>query len=93
MASFEAGHRLPYQRRLFAKMILKITRDRMAVEITQIRRPAAEVDLIPRVHGSAMYYPWTDPDLQRLHLAPLSEQQKLDGLDENEVSKALYASL
>ena len=56
-------------------------------EMTQIRPLAAEVDLIPRVHGSAMFTRGQTQICNVTTLAPLSEVQKLDGLDENEVSK------
>ncbi|MBO4902330.1 MAG: polyribonucleotide nucleotidyltransferase, partial [Lachnospiraceae bacterium] len=56
-------------------------------EITQIRPLAAEVDLIPRVHGSAMFTRGQTQICDICTLAPLSDMQKVDGLDSNEVSK------
>ena len=56
-------------------------------EITQIRPLAAEVDLIPRVHGSAMFTRGQTQICTVTTLAPLSEMQRIDGLDENEVNK------
>ena len=55
--------------------------------ITEIRHLAAEVDLLPRVHGSGMFTRGQTQILNACTLAPLSEAQKLDGLDENETSK------
>ena len=68
-------------------MILKDHKRPDGREITQIRPLAAEVDIIPRVHGSAMFTRGQTQICNVCTLAPLSEQQKIDGLDENEVSK------
>ena len=68
-------------------MILKDRKRPDGREITQIRPLAAEVDIIPRVHGSAMFTRGQTQICNVCTLAPLSEQQKIDGLDENEVSK------
>ena len=68
-------------------MILKDHKRPDGREITQIRPLAAEVDIIPRVHGSAMFTRGQTQICNVCTLAPLSEQQRLDGLDENEVSK------
>ena len=76
-----------YQKKTVRKMILKDHKRPDGREITQIRPLAAEIDLIPRVHGSAMFTRGQTQICNVCTLAPLSEQQKLDGLDENEVSK------
>ncbi len=76
-----------YQKKTVRKMILKDGRRPDGREMTQIRHLSAEVDLIPRVHGSAMFTRGQTQICNVCTLAPLSEQQKLDGLDENEVSK------
>ena len=76
-----------YQKKTVRKMILKDHKLPDGREITQIRPLAAEVDIIPRVHGSAMFTRGQTQICNVCTLAPLSEQQKLDGLDENEVSK------
>ena len=76
-----------YQKKTVRKMILKDSRRPDGRELTQIRPLAAEIDLIPRVHGSAMFTRGQTQICNVCTLAPLSEQQKLDGLDENEVSK------
>ncbi len=76
-----------YQKKTVRKMILKDGKRPDGREMTQIRHLSAEVDLIPRVHGSAMFTRGQTQICNVCTLAPLSEQQKLDGLDENEVSK------
>lgn len=76
-----------YQKKTVRKMILKDHKRPDGREITQIRPLAAEVDIIPRVHGSAMFTRGQTQICNVCTLAPLSEAQKLDGLDENETSK------
>ena len=76
-----------YQKKTVRKMILKDHKRPDGREITQIRPLAAEVDIIPRVHGSAMFTRGQTQICNVTTLAPLSEAQKIDGLDENEVSK------
>ena len=76
-----------YQKKTVRKMILKDGKRPDGRQMTQIRHLSAEVDLIPRVHGSAMFTRGQTQICNVCTLAPLSEQQKLDGLDENEVSK------
>ena len=76
-----------YQKKTVRKMILKHHKRPDGRELNQIRPLAAEVDIIPRVHGSAMFTRGQTQICNVCTLAPLSEQQKLDGLDENEVSK------
>ena len=76
-----------YEKKTVRKMILKDHKRPDGRAITQIRPLAAEVDIIPRVHGSAMFTRGQTQICNICTLAPLSEVQKLDGLDENEVSK------
>ena len=76
-----------YEKKTVRKMILKDHKRPDGREITQIRPLSAEIDLIPRVHGSAMFTRGQTQICNVCTLAPLSEQQRLDGLDENEVSK------
>ena len=76
-----------YEKKTVRKMILKDHKRPDGREITQIRPLAAEVDISPRVHGSAMFTRGQTQICNVCTLAPLSEQQKIDGLDENEVSK------
>ena len=76
-----------YQKKTVRKMILKDHKRPDGREIDQIRPLAAEVDLIPRVHGSAMFTRRQTQICNICTLAPLSEAQKLDGLDEAETTK------
>ena len=76
-----------YQKKTVRKMILKDHKRPDGRKIDQIRPLAAEVDLIPRVHGSAMFTRGQTQICNICTLAPLSEAQKLDGLDEAETTK------
>ncbi len=76
-----------YQKKTVRKMILKDHKRPDGRAIGQIRPLAAEIDLIPRVHGSAMFTRGQTQICTVTTLAPLSEAQKLDGLDEFETSK------
>ena len=76
-----------YQKKTVRKMILKDHKRPDGREIKQIRPLAAETDLIPRVHGSAMFTRGQTQICTITTLAPLSEAQRLDGLDEFETSK------
>ena len=76
-----------YQKKTVRKMILKDHKRPDGRAITEIRPLAAEVDIIPRVHGSAMFTRGQTQICNVTTLAPLSEAQKLDGLDEFETSK------
>ena len=76
-----------YQKKTVRKMILKDHKRPDGRAINQIRPLAAEVDLIPRVHGSAMFTRGQTQICDVVTLAPLSEVQKIDGLDDNVTSK------
>ncbi len=76
-----------YQKKTVRKMILKDQKRPDGRAMTQIRKLAAEVDIIPRVHGSAMFTRGQTQICNVCTLAPLSEVQKVDGLDENEKTK------
>ena len=76
-----------YQKKTVRKMILKDHKRPDGRDIRQIRPLAAEVDIVPRVHGSAMFTRGQTQICTVTTLAPLSEAQRLDGLDEFEVSK------
>ena len=76
-----------YQKKTVRKMILKDHKRPDGRAITEIRPLAAEVDIIPRDHGSAMFTRGQTQICNVTTLAPLSEAQKLDGLDEFETSK------
>ncbi|MHA9739632.1 polyribonucleotide nucleotidyltransferase [Robinsoniella peoriensis] len=76
-----------YQKKTVRKMILKDHKRPDGRAINQIRALAAETDLIPRVHGSAMFTRGQTQICTITTLAPLSEAQRIDGLDEAETSK------
>ena len=76
-----------YQKKTVRKMILKDHKRPDGRAIDQIRPLAAETDLIPRVHGSAMFTRGQTQICTITTLAPLAEAQRLDGLDESETSK------
>ena len=76
-----------YEKKTVRKMILKDHRRPDGREITQIRPLAAEVDIIPRVHGSAMFTRGQTQICNVCTLAPLSDAQRIDGLNEQETSK------
>ena len=76
-----------YQKKTVRKMILKDQKRPDGRAIDQIRHLAAETDLIPRVHGSAMFTRGQTQICTVTTLAPLSDAQRIDGLDEAETSK------
>lgn len=76
-----------YQKKTVRKMILKDHKRPDGRAIKEIRPLSAEIDLIPRVHGSGMFRRGQTQICTITTLAPLSEQQKVDGLDANETSK------
>ena len=76
-----------YQKKTVRKMILKDHKRPDGRALDQIRPLAAEVDIIPRVHGSAMFTRGQTQICDIVTLAPLSEVQKVDGLDANVTTK------
>ncbi len=76
-----------YQKKTVRKMILKDHKRPDGRAIDQIRPLASEVDLIPRVHGSGMFTRGQTQICNVVTLAPLSEVQKIDGLDANVTTK------
>ncbi len=76
-----------YQKKTVRKMILKDHKRPDGRAIDEIRPLAAEVDIIPRVHGSAMFTRGQTQICDIVTLAPLSESQRVDGLDENVTGK------
>lgn len=76
-----------YEKKTVRKMILKDHKRPDGRAITQIRPLAAEVDIVPRVHGSAMFTRGQTQICTVTTLAPLSDAQRIDGLDELETSK------
>jgi polyribonucleotide nucleotidyltransferase len=76
-----------YQKKTVRKMILKDHKRPDGREVRQIRPLLAEIDVVPRVHGSAMFTRGQTQICNITTLAPLSDAQRLDGLDENETEK------
>lgn len=76
-----------YQKKTVRKMILKDHKRPDGRALDEIRPLASEVDIIPRVHGSAMFTRGQTQICDIVTLAPLSEVQKVDGLDENITTK------
>ncbi len=76
-----------FEKKTVRKMILKDHKRPDGREFTQIRSLAAEIDILPRTHGSAMFTRGQTQVLTVTTLGALAEIQKLDGIDENETSK------
>ena len=76
-----------YQKKTVRKMILKDQKRPDGRAMTQIRPLSAEIDLIPRVHGSAMFTRGQTQICNIVTLAPLAEAQKIDGLNLLETTK------
>ena len=76
-----------YEKKTVRKMILKDHRRPDGRKIDEIRPLAAEIDLIPRVHGSAMFTRGQTQICTVTTLAPLSEVQRVEGLDDNITEK------
>ena len=76
-----------YQKKTVRKMILKDHKRPDGRAIDEIRPLAAEIDLLPRVHGSGMFTRGQTQIMTITTLAPLSEAQRIDGIDVNVTSK------
>lgn len=76
-----------FQKVTVRKMILKDHKRPDGREVKQIRPLHAEVDVLPTVHGSGLFSRGQTQVLNVTTLAPLSEKQKLDGLDITKTSK------
>lgn len=76
-----------YEKKTVRKMILKDHKRPDGRQITEIRPLAAEIDLLPRVHGSAMFTRGQTQILDVCTLAPLSEAQRIEGMDVDFKSK------
>ena len=76
-----------YEKKTVRKMILKDHKRPDGRALDQIRPLAAEVDIIPRVHGSAMFTRGQTQICDVVTLAPLSEAQRVEGLDPNITEK------
>ncbi|MDY3257328.1 MAG: polyribonucleotide nucleotidyltransferase [Ruminococcus callidus] len=59
-------------------------------KIDEIRPLASEVGLLPRVHGSGLFTRGQTQVLTVATLAPLSESQKIDGLDEEKTRRYMH---
>ncbi len=76
-----------FQKKTVRKMILKDHKRPDGRGITEIRPLSAEIDLLPRVHGSGMFTRGQTQIMTITTLALLSEAQKVDGLDVNVTAK------
>ncbi|MCI8296879.1 MAG: polyribonucleotide nucleotidyltransferase [Lachnospiraceae bacterium] len=76
-----------YQKKTVRKMILKDHKRPDGRRIDQIRPLAAEIDILPRTHGSGMFTRGQTQIMNICTLAPMSEAQKVDGLNENITEK------
>ena len=76
-----------YEKKTVRKIILKDHKRPDGRAIDEIRKLEAEVDLLPRVHGSAMFKRGQTQIMNITTLAPLSEVQKVEGLNEFETEK------
>ena len=76
-----------YEKKTVRKMILKDHKRPDGRAINEIRPLEAEVDVLPRVHGSAMFKRGQTQILNITTLAPLSEVQKIEGMNEFETEK------
>ena len=76
-----------YEKKTVRKMILKDHKRPDGRAINEIRPLESEVDVLPRVHGSAMFKRGQTQILNITTLAPLSEVQKVEGMNEFETEK------
>ncbi len=76
-----------FEKKTVRRMILKESKRPDGRALDEIRHLAAEVDILPRVHGTGLFTRGQTQVLTITTLAALSEMQTLDGLDELEVSK------
>ena len=76
-----------YEKKTVRKMILKDHKRPDGRQITEIRPLSAEIDLLPRVHGSAMFTRGQTQIVDVCTLAPLSEVQRIEGMDVDIKSK------
>lgn len=76
-----------FQKKTVRKMILKDQKRPDGRDIKQIRPLHAEIDCLPRVHGSAMFQRGQTQVMTVTTLGSLSEAQRLDGIDVTETGK------
>ncbi len=76
-----------YEKETVRRMILKDHKRPDGRRLDEIRPLSAEVDVVPRVHGSGLFKRGQTQVLTITTLGTVGEAQKIDGLDENEISK------
>jgi polyribonucleotide nucleotidyltransferase len=76
-----------FEKKTVRKMILKDQKRPDGRKVTEIRKLTAEVDILPRTHGSGMFTRGQTQVLTITTLGALAETQRLDGIDENETGK------
>ncbi len=76
-----------FEKKTVRKMILKDQKRPDGRKVTEIRKLAAEIDVLPRTHGSGMFTRGQTQVLTITTLGALAETQRLDGIDENETGK------
>ena len=76
-----------FEKKTVRRMILRQHKRPDGRALDEIRKLEAEIDLLPRVHGSGMFTRGQTQVLTITTLGPLADTQSLDGLDELEVSK------
>ena len=76
-----------FQKKTVRKMILKDHKRPDGRAIDEIRPLSAEIDILPRVHGSGMFKRGQTQIMTVTTLAPLSEVQKVDGINLHITSK------
>lgn len=76
-----------FEKMTVRRMILRDHKRPDGRGIEDIRKLSAEVDVLPRVHGSALFSRGQTQCLTVTTLGMISEGQRLDGLDTNETEK------
>ena len=76
-----------FEKNTVRRMILREHKRPDGRGIEEIRPLSAEVDVLPRVHGSALFSRGQTQALTVTTLGAIAEMQKLDGLDETETYK------
>ncbi len=76
-----------YEKETVRRMILKDHKRPDGRGLEEIRKLKAEIDILPRTHGSAIFSRGQTQVLTVTTLGSMGEAQKLDGLDELEVTK------
>ena len=71
-----------YEKKTVRKMILKDHKRPDGRDFKEIRPLSCEIDIVPRTHGSGMFKRGQTQILDMCTLAPLSEVQTVDGLNE-----------